>query len=143
MSRAADETTTPVVGVDLPTLTWTAGFEVWNRFAAVNDEFVPIHMDDEQGRAAGYDGAFGMGYLQWSWVHDVLREFVGDRGRIERVQGSFRAPSLKGVEVTAGGRVTGVSTRDGRTVVDVEVWTRTEDGTPLFPGTAVVSFPAG
>ena len=127
----------------LPTRTWTAGFEVWNRFAAVNDEFVPIHMDDEAGRGAGYDGAFGMGYLQWSWIHDVLRDFIGDRGRIDRVQGNFRAPSLKGVEVTAGGEVSGVSTVDGRLMVDVTVWTRTADGVELFPGTATVSFPAG
>jgi hypothetical protein len=27
--------------------------EEWNGFAAVNDEFVPIHMDDTGGRAAG------------------------------------------------------------------------------------------
>jgi hypothetical protein len=131
-----------VVGADLPTFTWTAGFEVWNRFAAVNDEFVPIHMDDAAGIAAGYSGAFGMGYLQWSWVHNVLREFAGERGRIDRVQGSFRAPSLKGVEVTAGGRVSAVSSAGARTVVEVEIWTRTADGTPLFPGTATVSFPS-
>jgi acyl dehydratase len=130
-----------VVGDELPTMTWTAGFEVWNRFAAVNDEFVPIHMDDEAGRAAGYEGAFGMGYLQWSWVHNVLREFAGERGRIEWVQGSFRAPSLKGTRVTAGGQVAAVSTSGERQVVDVEVWTRTDDGTVLFPGAARVSFP--
>lgn len=130
-----------VVGAELPTRTWIAGFELWNRFAAVNDEFVPIHMDDEAGRAAGYDGAFGMGYLQWSWVHNVLRDFVGERGRIDRVQGSFRAPTLKGARVTASGRVSAVSTSGSRLVVEVEVWTRTEDGVALFPGTATVSFP--
>lgn len=130
------------VGDELPSRTWTAGFEVWNRFAAVNDEFVPIHMDDEAGRSAGYDGAFGMGYLQWSWIHDVLRDFVGERGRIDRVGGSFRAPSLKGSRVTAGGTVSAISTRDNRLVVQVEVWTRTDDGAVLFPGTATVSFPA-
>jgi len=130
-----------VVGAELPTRTWTAGFEVWNRFAAVNDEFVPIHMDDEAGRAAGYDGAFGMGYLQWSWAHDVLRDFVGECGRIDRVQGSFRAPTIKGARVTASGRVSAVSTDGNRLVVDVDVWTRTDDGVVLLPGTASVSFP--
>jgi len=135
---------TPEVGQELPPLTWTPGFDVWNRFAAVNDEFVPIHMDDEAGRAAGYPAAFGMGYLQWSWAHNVLREFAGDGGRIDKVQGSFRAPSLKGVEVTAGGRVTEVSHDPaGRVVCELEIWTRAADGSPLLPGTAVVSFPAG
>lgn len=133
---------TPRVGQELPAITWTPGFDVWNRFAAVNDEFVPIHMDDDAGRKAGFPAAIGMGYLQWSWVHDVLREFVGDHGRIQRVQGSFRAPSGKGVEVTAGGRVTSVAEVDGRTVCELEVWTRAADGAALLPATATVSFAA-
>lgn len=134
--------TSPEVGQELPVLTWTPGFDVWNRFAAVNDEFVPIHMDDEAGREAGYPAAFGMGYLQWSWAHNLLREFAGGEGRIDRVQGSFRAPSLKGVEVSAGGRVTSVSQDDtGRTVCELEIWTRAADGVTLLPGSATVSFP--
>lgn len=133
----------PEVGQELVPLTWTPGFDVWNRFAAVNDEFVPIHMDDEAGRAAGYPGAFGMGYLQWSWAHNLLREFIGDEGRIDTVQGTFRAPSLKGVDVTAGGRVTAVSQEQGgRVVCELEIWTRAADGSPLLPGSAKVSFPA-
>ncbi|SDG36545.1 hypothetical protein [Pseudonocardia oroxyli] len=134
---------TPEAGQELDPLRWTPGFDVWNRFAAVNDEFVPIHMDDEAGRAAGYPAAFGMGYLQWSWAHNLLREFAGEDGRIDKVQGSFRAPSLKGVEVTAGGRVTEVSRDDatGRLVCELEIWTRAADGSPLLPGSATISFP--
>jgi len=132
----------PQVGQELPTITWTPGFAVWNRFAAVNDEFVPIHMDDEAGREAGYPAAFGMGYLQWSWVHNVLRSFAGENGRIDQVQGSFRAPSLKGVEVTAGGRVSAVTEDAGRVVCELELWTKAADGASLLPGSATVSFPA-
>jgi hypothetical protein len=131
----------PEEGQLLPAMTWTPGFDIWNRFAAVNDEFVPIHMDDEAGRGAGYPSAFGMGYLQWSWAHDVLRAFAGDDGRIERVQASFRAPSLKGISVTAGGRVTSVETAVDRVRCEIEVWTTTADGTSPLIGTATVTFP--
>ena len=70
------------VGDELPTFQRTTGFHHWNRYAAVNDEFVPIHMDDEAGRAAGYESAFGMGNLQWAYLHDLLRQWMGDSGRI-------------------------------------------------------------
>jgi hypothetical protein len=40
------------VGDELPPFVRTTGFDNWNRYAAVNDEFVPIHMDDDAGRAA-------------------------------------------------------------------------------------------
>src|SRR5881398_3196658 len=38
---------TVTIGTELPVFVRTTGFHNWNRYAAVNDEFVPIHMDDE------------------------------------------------------------------------------------------------
>ena len=49
------------VGDELPVFQRATGLHHWNRYAAVNDEFVPIHMDDEAGQEAGYPSAFGMG----------------------------------------------------------------------------------
>ena len=40
------------VGDALPPWSRKTDFMNWNRYAAVNDEFVYIHMDDEAGRAA-------------------------------------------------------------------------------------------
>jgi acyl dehydratase len=129
------------VGDELPPFTREAGFHAWNRFAAVNEEFVDIHMDDEAGRAAGFRSAFGMGALQWSYLHCLLRQWLGTSGgRIVHVQCQFRGASEKGGTVTARGVVTAVrDERDGR-FVDAEVWTETEDGTKLAPGTATVCF---
>ena len=41
----------PEVGEEIPAFVRQTGFDNWNRYAAVNDEFVPIHMDDEAGQA--------------------------------------------------------------------------------------------
>lgn len=131
------------IGQEIPTFERVAGFHAWNRFAAVNDEFVPIHMDDDAGRAAGNGGAFGMGSLQFSYLHAVLRDWIGDDGRIVRVSCQYRAPSLRGPRTVAGGKVTGVREEGGERLVDLDVWTMTEDGTMLAPGTATVAFPAG
>ena len=68
------------VGEEIPAIVRQTGFDNWNRYAAVNEEFVPIHMDDEAGQAAGYATAFGMGNLQWSYLHNVVREWIGERG---------------------------------------------------------------
>ena len=130
------------VGQALPPFVREAGFEAWNRYAAVNDEFVPIHMDNEAGRAAGYPSAFGQGNLQWSYLHNVLRQWLGDDGTIEHLSCSFRGANVKGQTVTARGRVTAVTGRDGRRVVELDVWTENDAGQPLAPGTARVSLPA-
>jgi acyl dehydratase len=125
------------VGDELPTRTQTAGFEAWNRFAAVNDEFIPIHMDDEAGRVAGYDGAFGMGYLQWSLLHAVVREWLGGAGRIVEMTCSFRGPSFRGRVVEAGGTVSAIEDGPDGRVISLEIWTRADDKV-LAPGTAKV-----
>jgi acyl dehydratase len=130
------------VGDELPVFQRATGFHNWNRYAAVNDEFVPIHMDDEAGRAAGYPTAFGMGNLQWSYLHNMLRSWAGDDGRILRLTCQFRAPNTKGQTVTAHGIVTAVGEDGGQRIVDLEIWTEDQDGAKMAPGTATVALGA-
>jgi acyl dehydratase len=127
------------VGDALPGFSREAGLESWNRYAAVNDEFVPIHMDDEAGRAAGYPGAFAMGNLAWTYLHNVVRDWMGTDGRIVSMGCQFRSPTIRGMTVTAGGTVTAVRSEDGVTLVDLELWVDDQDGNRLTPGTATVA----
>jgi acyl dehydratase len=48
------------VGDTLPERSVATGFHNWNRYAAVNFEFFPIHMDDEAGAAAGLVFSLGL-----------------------------------------------------------------------------------
>src|SRR5436190_9344782 len=100
------------VGDEIPVFSRRTGFDVWNRYAAVNDEFVPIHMDDEAGRAASLPGAIGMGTLQWAYLHNVVREWLGESGRILEMSCRFKAMNRKDRLVSAGGRVTAVTPTD-------------------------------
>ena len=133
---------TAQAGDTLPTFERTTGFANWNRYAAVNDEFVPIHMDDEAGRAAGYPTAFGMGNLQWSYLHSMVRDWLGDDGRILKVGCQFRAPNIKGMTVTARGVVTAVRVDSGHRFADLDVWTEDDEGKKLAPGSATVQLGA-
>jgi acyl dehydratase len=127
------------VGQEIPPFSRKTGFDVWNRFAAVNYEFVPIHMDDEAGKAAGHPGAIGMGRLQWSYLHNALEQWLGESGRIVRVAAQFRSPNLKGMTLTAKGKVTAVRQENNETLVDLDVWVEADDGKVLAPGTATVA----
>jgi acyl dehydratase len=131
----------PPIGAEIRCFSRNTGPANWNRFAAVNDEFVAIHMDDEAGRKAGATGAFGMGNLQWAYMHNMLRDWAGESGRIAAVSCQFRGLNLKDQIVSARGRVAGVR-RDGeQLLVDLEVWTEVQDGTTLAKGTATVAWP--
>ena len=126
------------VGDELPPFQRKTGFAIWNRYAAVNDEFVPIHMDDAAGREAGLPGAIGMGNLQFSYLHNVVREWMGDAGRILSMSCQFRAPNLRDQVVSARARVTEVEPSTDGLAVTLEVWTQDEDGNRLAPGTCQV-----
>jgi len=67
------------VGQDIPSWSRQTDFMHWNRYAAVNDEFVYIHMDDEAGKnASNEQGAFGMGNLRFAYLLNMLRDWAGD-----------------------------------------------------------------
>ena len=134
---------TVTVGTELPPFVRTTDFHNWNRYAAVNDEFVPIHMDDEAGRAQGFAGAFGMGNLMWSYLHNLVRDWMGDDGRIVSMTCSFRSPNNRGMTVEARGTVVGVREEGGETLVDLELAVVDHDApdTVLVPATATVALP--
>lgn len=127
------------VGATVPPFVRQAGLHAWNRYAAVNYEFVDIHMDDEAGKAAGMPGAFGMGNLIWAWMHCAVEQWVGDRGLLEHLECRFKQPALKGDTITITGTVTGRSTADdGSTVLELDLWSENQTGTRTSPGTARV-----
>lgn len=132
---------TPLVGEKIGPFARETGFAAWNRYAAVNDEFVPIHMDDAAGKEAGQAGAFGMGNLQWSYLHNLVRDWAGEDARILEFSCQFRKPNTKGT-VTAHGTVTAVRNEPDGTHAELEVWTEDAAGAKLAPGKATVLFAA-
>lgn len=128
-----------VPGASLGAWSRETGLGTWNRFAAVNNEFVPIHMDAEAGRAAGMPGAFGQGNLLVSYLHAAVRDWMGDSGRILEVSAQFRKPNTEGI-ITAGGTIAEVTGTDAGTEVRLDLWLRDANGSDLAPGTARVLF---
>jgi acyl dehydratase len=128
------------VGDEIPPFTRATGLDIFNRYAAVNYEFVPIHMDDDEGRKAGYPRAFGMGNLSTAYLLNVLREWIGEEGTIRSLSIQFRRANLKDTTVTARGTVTAIRDEEGDRVIDLEVWTEDDEGR-LAPGSATVSVP--
>jgi acyl dehydratase len=131
------------VGDELPGWSRKTDFMNWNRYAAVNDEFVYIHMDDEAGRAAlNEQGAFGMGNLRYAYIVNALQEWIGDEAEVREIGCQFRAINQKNDVLTVTGKVTDKRQEDGehRIFLDIDVVNQNGDGT--CPGTAVVALPS-
>jgi acyl dehydratase len=131
------------IGLELPAFRRATDLENWNRFAAVNDEYSLPHMDDLGGQRAGFPTAIGMGYLQWSYLHNVLRGWLDNRGRIVRARCQFRAPNLRGQTITARAIVTRITEEAEGDLVELEMWVENEESVRLCQGSAVVMLAQG
>jgi len=130
------------VGQEVPVFERRTDLMHWNRFAAVNDEFIPMHMDDDAGRKSGQDGAFGMGNLRWSYVLNALRDWAGDEAEIRELGVQFRAINNKGDVLRTRAVVTEKKQEDGEHLVVLEVDVVNQNDEQTTPGRAVVALPS-
>jgi acyl dehydratase len=125
-------------GQELPPFVRTTDLMNWNRFAAVYDEFVDFHMDDEAARRRGEKGAIGMGNLRFSYLHSLLRAWLGEAGEIRRLACQHRGINYKGDTLTCHGRVVGTRVANGERLVELELWVENQRGERIDTGSATV-----
>ena len=125
-------------GAVLPPFVRTTGLANWNRYAAVNDEFIDIHMDDEAAKAIGMPGVFGMGNLRISYLHDALVEALGDDGDLVELRCEFRGLNLRGDELTCTAVVDEVVDEEGLTQAHLTLGVVNQHGVDTTPGSATV-----
>ena len=130
------------IGQEIPVFERQTNLMHWNRFAAVNDEFIPIHMDDDAGKAAGQAGAFGMGNLRWSYLLNALRDWLGDDAEIRELGVQFRAINNKDDVLRTRAVVTEKSHVEGENLVVLEVDVVNQNDEKTTPGRAVVVLPS-
>ena len=130
------------IGQEIPAFERKTDFMNWNRYAAVNDEFVFVHMDDDVGKAAGQGAAFGMGNLRWAYVINALQDWIGDEAEIRELSMQFRAINHKHDVLTTHGVVSTKSVEDGEHLVTLDINVINQDGAATAPGTAVVVLPS-
>ena len=114
----------------------------WNRYAAVNDEFLYIHMDPDYATSIGQPDVFGMGNLRLAYLHNLLRGWIGEAGDIKRVGCQYRALNLRHDVLTGRGRITRKYLDNGEYLVDLDVWVENQRGENTCPGVATVRLPS-
>jgi acyl dehydratase len=130
------------IGQEIPAFVRETDFMNWNRYAAVNEEFVYIHMDDEAGKAAGQGAAFGMGNLRWAYVLNALRAWIGDEAEVRELSLQFRAVNHKHDVLRTSGVVTEKKQENGENLVVLEVNVVNQKDEKTAPGRAVVALPS-
>jgi acyl dehydratase len=127
------------VGDVIPVFERTTTIMNWNRYAAVNDEFVFMHMDDDYGRAVGEPGAFGMGNLRTAYIMNMVRRWAGDEAQIRSCDIRFAKVNQKNDHLVAHGTVTDKRIGDdGAKLVDIAAGVTNQLGEETSPATVTV-----
>ncbi len=130
------------VGQELPPFERVTDLMNWNRWAATYDEFVAYHMDDEGAKENGQPAVIGQGRIRVSYLHTLVRKWIGDEGAILTLNAQLRGINFKNDVLTCTGQVTGKRVDDeGRHVVDLEMLITNQNGERVTPGTATVELP--
>ena len=130
------------VGDEMPAWSRQTDFMHWNRYAAVNDEFVPFHMDDEAGRKANNEqGAFGMGNLRYAYIVNALQDWIGDEAEIREVGCQYRAINQKHDVLTVTARVTDKKQDGDANLIFLETNVVNQEDQGTCPGRAVLVLP--
>ena len=122
----------------LPAFSRTTDLPHWNRYAAVNDEFIDVHMSVDAARAAGQPNIFGMGNLRVGYQHAVLHKWLAGRGDVASFACQFRALNFPGDELTVWGKIVSETERDGQAVSIIEMGVRNQAGDETTPATAEI-----
>lgn len=126
------------LGDEIPPFVRVTDFAEWNRYAAVNDEFIDIHMSADAAQAAGQPDVFGMGNLRIAYAHHALHLWLAGRGDIAEFACQFRGMNFRGDTLTTWGRVSAVEERDGLACIDLEMGVRNQSGEETMPASATV-----
>lgn len=129
------------VGQELVPFQRKTGIENWNRYAAVNDEFMPVHMDVDAARDRGEKDVYGMAGLRQAYFHCLLRNWLGDDAEIRRISCKHLGINFKNDTLTAKGRVEGTRVSGAEHLVDIHLAVENQSGEVLDTGKATVVLP--
>ncbi len=130
-------------GQEMPPFSQKVGYMELNRFAGANDEYVPIHMDPDYAKdVAKLPDVIIMGNLKAAYIANAVTGWAGDEGWIEKISIDYRRMDTVNTTIAAKGKVTKKYQRDGKNLVELEVWVENEGGEVTTPGRAVVSLPS-
>lgn len=102
----------------------------------------PIHFDLDAVRAAGLGNReVNQGGVTMAYAINMLARWTGSHAAVRNIDCRFNSNVFAGDSVVAGGTVVGVRSVGDTTLLDCEVWVRSDepDALPAVAGTATVA----
>lgn len=130
------------VGDELPTITRNMGRLQLVQYAAGSGDFNPLHYDADFPQAKALGDNIVHGRMKYAALGECVSNWLNHSGHIITIGCQYRGMDMRGANFTIGGKVIGKREENDQRLVDLELWTVTDDGKVTTPGTATVALKA-
>ncbi len=108
------------------------------QYAAVSQDFTPIHYNTAYAQSAGHTDIIIHGALKTAILSQWLADWAGGVSALKSLQTSYRGIDYAG-EVTCTGEIVAKRIEDGVGIIDIDVQFRNADHEVTTPGKATVA----
>jgi acyl dehydratase len=130
------------VGDELATISRNMGRLQLVQYAAGSGDFNPLHYDADFPQAKALGDNIVHGRMKYAALGECVSNWLNHTGTVVTIGCQYRGMDMRGANFTIGGKVVGKREEDGRKLVDLELWTVTDDGKVTTPGSATVALNA-
>ena len=129
-------------GAEIPTLVKRPSTMQLVQYAGASGDYYQIHYDKDFAQANGLPRVIVHGWLALSFLGQMLTDWLGDKGELLKLAGSYKGMNLVDDEIFCYGKVTRKYEQDGRNLARLEIWAENPQGERTVTGNAVVTLPA-
>ena len=112
------------------------------KYAAASGDFYQIHYDKDFALATGLPGVIVHGWLGLAFLGQLVTDWLGEQGKLIKLNGSYRGMNLVHEDVICNGKVTKVYSEDGQHYARLEIWAENPQGDKTVTGSAIVTLPS-
>jgi hydroxyacyl-ACP dehydratase HTD2-like protein with hotdog domain len=130
------------VGSEVPALVKYPTTMQLVKFAGASGDYYQIHYDKDFAQANGLPGVIVHGWLTLSFLGQMLTDWIGEKGTLLKLSGSYRGMNLVHEDIICQGKVNKKYIEDNKHYVRVEIWAENPQGERTVSGSAVVMLPS-
>ena len=123
-----------LVGTEIPPLVKLPTMQHLMMWAEASGDNNPIHYDKNFAVGAGLPGVVVPGQLVMAFLGQMVTDWLGQRGELERLSVSYKGMNFSGDTITCRGAIEDIT--DG--LVTIAVWAENPLGEKTVIGTAAV-----
>ena len=130
------------VGSEIPTLVKQPTTRQLVMWAGASGDYHEIHYDKDFAQRRGLPGAIVQGQLVYSFLGQLMTDWIGEKGSLRKLACSYRGMTFPGEAIICAGKVSRKYVEDGEYCVVCNIWAENPKGEKMVSGVATVTLPA-